>query len=346
MSSPDHSESVAAIHQSVIFEAHRDCYELLYRLGQGADNPLRDDIVPRLRKGDVDVVLYAVGGDSIAHSGGRDKKLLATIETISAFAKAANDPTTGARVIRSASELSDTPDGKVGFIFHLEGGSPLEGSLPALEALFELGVRSIQPTWNVRNELGDGVKERATGSGLTQFGIAAVQAMEGLGIAIDLAHISEAGFWSVVENTTKPLIVSHSNAKAVHDHPRNVSDDQIKAIAERGGVIGVNTIPYFVDDNSFTIDRLIDHVEHMVELVGVEHVGMGGDYVKSDGPRSGREAHLHDPTKQVPEIEGLGESDELGNFTAALIRRGVNDDDIKAILGGNFVRVFRELLPA
>lgn len=340
----DLDSAVTDIHrEAVIVEGHRDCYEQIHRLNEGDENPLRDRMVPRLKTGGVDLVFYAIGGDTIAHSNGRDKRLLATLENISAFRRALEDPATGATTVDDAEDLPSVPGTQVHYLLHLEGGGPLEGSLAALEMFRALGVRSIQPTWNVRNELGDGVQERATGGGLTRFGVAAVQEMERLGILVDLAHISEPGFWHTMRVTTRPLVVTHANARAVLDHPRNVTDDQIRAVAERGGVIGVHTLPTYVDESQPDAERVVDHVEHMIEIAGVEHVGVGADFVKSDGPRSGREALFHN-VHQVPHLVDLSEVDELPNLTRALLRRGLSRSDVEAVLGGNFLRVLREVL--
>lgn len=336
--------AVDEIHnEAVIVEGHRDCYEQIHRINEGDENPIRDRMVPRLRAGGVDLLFYAIGGDTIAHSNGRDKRLLATLENISAFRQALEDPGTGAATVDTVDDLPSASGSTVHYLLHLEGGGPLEGSLAALEAFRLLGVRSIQPTWNVRNELGDGVQERGTGGGLTRFGVEAVQEMERLGILVDLAHISEPGFWHTMRVTSRPLVVTHANARAVLDHPRNVTDDQIRAVAERGGVVGVHTLPTYVDESQPNAKRVVDHVEHMIEIAGIEHVGVGADFVKSDGPRSGREALFHNVHK-VPHLVDLSEVDELPNLTRELLRRGLSRTDVAAVLGGNFLRVLREIL--
>ena len=334
---------VARLHgETVIVEGHRDCYEQIHLRNQGHDDPIGERLLPRLRAGGVDVVVYAVGGDSIAHSNGRDKPLLATLENIAGIADVILRSEGAASFALSGSDLPEQPDGTIRFVLHLEGGRPLEGSLGALEALFRLGVRSIQPAWNLRNELADGVREGATGGGLTRFGVDVVREMERLGMLIDLAHMSEAGFWHTLRTTTGPIGISHANATAVHDHPRNVTDEQIVAIAERGGVVGVHAVPVFVDETRPTVDRLVDHVEHMVTIAGVEHVALGCDFIRNDGPRSGREQI---PKRTVEELEGFGEIDELPTLTAALLRRGFTATEVAAILGGNSVRLLRQVLP-
>ncbi|MBO0729515.1 MAG: membrane dipeptidase [Acidimicrobiaceae bacterium] len=338
---------LATIHRDAyVVEGHRDCYEQIHWQNMGEENPVRDRLLPRLDAGGVDLVVYSVGGDSIAHSNGRDKKLLATIENLENLRRSREAMTPPSPVVLCGADIPDSPDGRVRFLLHLEGGSPLEGSMMALEALFELGVRSMQPTWNLRNELGDGVRERHTSGGLTAFGVAVVTRMEQLGMVIDLAHMSEPGFWHALEVTNGPVIVSHANSRAVYDHPRNLGDDQVRAIAERGGVVGIHTLPTFTGAGEPTIEDLVRHVEHFVEVAGIEHVAFGGDFVACDGPRPSREALFHDPRHAPPTLEGLQEAHDLPNFTRALLERGFADKEVRAILGANYQRVLREVLPA
>jgi membrane dipeptidase len=341
MSSAD--ATVTRLHaEHLIVEGHRDCYEQIHLLNSGDDDPIGGHLLPRLRAGGVDLVIYAVGGDSIAHSNGRDKRLLATLENIAALRDGLRRSPQAASLAVARGDLPETPDGTIRFVLHLEGGGPLEGSLAALDALYRLGVRSLQPAWNLRNELADGVRESDTNGGLTRFGVAVLREMEALGMLVDLAHMSEAGFWHAVRSTTRAFAVTHANAMAVHDHPRNVTDDQIRAVAERGGVVGAHALPAFVDESRPTINRLVDHVAHLVEVAGIDHVGLGCDFIRNDGPRSGREQI---PPRIVEELDDFGEIDELPNLTAALLDRGFDVAETSAILGGNFVRLLGEILP-
>jgi membrane dipeptidase len=327
-----------------VVEAHRDCYEQIHWLNMGEANPVRDRLLPRLEAGGVDLVIYAIGGDTLAHSNGRDKRLLATVENIMELKRLCDEDPARLMVARNKADLTSLPDGTTKFLLHLEGASPLEGNMSALESLYDLGVRSMQPTWNVRNELGDGVHERDTGGGLTRFGVSVVKRMEQLGMQIDLSHISETGFWHVLKVTEGPVVVTHANSSSLYEHPRNLTDEQAKAIGHRGGVIGIHTLPTFVGADSPTINDLVDHVSRLIDVVGIDHVGFGGDFVKEDGPRPGKEALFHDPRKAPPVLPGLGEVHELSNLTAALLTRGFSTDEIAAVLGGNFLRVLGETL--
>ncbi|HET7327057.1 MAG TPA: membrane dipeptidase [Nocardioidaceae bacterium] len=325
---------------SLIVEGHRDCYEQIHRLNEGEQNPVRDRLIPRLRAGGVDVVFYAIGGDTIAHSNGTDRPLAATLQNIDALVDAL-DQDTGVEVLTEGSQLPTAPDGRIRIILHLEGGKPLEGDLSSLRTLYRLGVRSAQLTWNVRNELADGVLDRRTGGGLSRFGADVVTEMNRLGMLVDLAHIAETGFWHAVEITQAPLVVTHANTRAVFDHPRNLTDAQVRAIADVRGVVGVHCLPAYVDPECPTLDRLVDHVVHIAELVGIEHVGLGADFPTSDGPRPAREQRF--PRKHE-QLTGLNEIDELPALTEVLLRRGFHETEVAAILGGNFVRVLRDVV--
>ncbi|MPZ88149.1 MAG: hypothetical protein GEU81_08755 [Nitriliruptorales bacterium] len=340
MSDTGTARSAASGHEVIagcpVVEGHRDCYEQIYRLNLGEDDPIADRIAARLAGAGVNAVFYAIGGDTIAHSDGRDRPLFATLRNLHEFDRSAH--ASGAFYpIEHAGQLGDlNRDGRVGFILHLEGGMPLEGDVASLWALFRLGVRSLQPTWNLRNELGDGVHERGTGGGLSRFGREVVVAAEGLGMVVDLAHIAEAGFWSAMELGSNPKVVSHANARSVYDHPRNLSDAQIRAVAESGGVVGAHFLPAYVDPEHTTIDRVIDHIGFMCELVGSRHVALGPDFPTSDGPRPAREQRF---SRKKDHLDGVEEISELPKVVDRMLERGFTQKDVEAILGGNFVRV-------
>jgi membrane dipeptidase len=342
----DSSEAARPVRrEALVIEGHRDCYEQVYWHNMGEENPVRDRLLPRLRTGGVDVSLYAIGGDTLAHSSGRDKKLLATLENIMDLREMCAADPAQLDFVHTREDLPERPDGITRLLLHLEGGSPLEGSMAALECLFEMGVRSMQPTWNVRNELGDGVHEKATGSGLTRFGLAVCRRMGELGMLLDLSHMSSSGFWSVMGNVDGPIVVTHANCSGVYEHPRNLTDDQVRAIAERGGTVGLHSLPTFVGSPSPTLKDLVAHARHIAELVGPQHLAIGTDFVKEDGPRPGREALFHDPRVAPPVIPGLEEADDLPNLEAALIDGGFSQDEVAGIMGANLRRVLESVLP-
>lgn len=227
-------------------------------------------------------------------------------------------------------------EGRVAGILTVEGGEALQGSLAVLRALHRLGVRALTLTWNFRNALADGVDEIRTGGGLSTFGVSVVREMGRLGMLVDVSHLSEAGFWQVMEEAKGPVVATHSNAKAVCDHRRNLTDDQLKALAAKGGVTGLNAAPAFVTKDAgktgsdgalikATIPALLDHVDHIVDLVGPEHLGLGLDL---------------DGIARTP--EGFDDVSCLPALTQGLFERGHSEETVRAILGGNFLRVMEE----
>lgn len=162
-------------------------------------------------------------------------------------------------------------------LLSLEGADAVQ-DMTQLRTFYRLGIRSIGLTWNMRNLVADGVGERNPG-GLSAFGLEMIKEMNRLCIAIDLSHLAERGFWDCILYSKQPLIVSHSNARALCDHPRNLDDKQIKAIFDGNGFIGVTFVPYFLSaKKKVTIDDVLNHVEHMLSLGGENHVGFGSDF--------------------------------------------------------------------
>lgn len=212
-------------------------------------------------------------------------------------------------------------------ILSVEGGEILKGSLSVLRMLYRLGVRSLTITWNNRNLLADGVGEKNSKGGLTDFGVAVVKEMNKLGMLIDVSHLSERGFWDVLELSTQPVIASHSNAREVCNHPRNLSNEQIIALASKGGVMGLTFVPDFVDPANPGIMRLLDHVDYVAALVGVDCLGLGSDF---DGVNK--------------TIDGLEDVSKLPALYYGLKNRGYCEKDVENILGGNFLRVMKHVL--
>ena len=163
----------------------------------------------------------------------------------------------------------------------IEEGGAIDGSLEALRMLYELGVRAITLTWSNRNDIADGINEEVTGGGLTVFGRSVVAEMNRLGMLVDVSHISTKSFWDVMQVTTKPIIATHSNAKTLCSHPRNLNDEQIKAIADNDGMIGITFAGQFLEEdyNNACIESVYRHIDYMLNLVGNDdHIGFGSDF--------------------------------------------------------------------
>lgn len=183
--------------------------------------------------------------------------------------------------VRTAEDAGNVLKHKAATLLAIEEGGAIDGSLEALRCLYELGVRAMTLTWSNRNDIADGINEEATGSGLTLFGKQVVAEMNRLGMLVDVSHISTAGFWSVIETSTKPIIATHSNAKSLCSHPRNLNDEQIKALAENGGLAGITFAGQFLEEDwrNACIESVYKHIDYMLNLIGNDdHIGFGSDF--------------------------------------------------------------------
>lgn len=183
--------------------------------------------------------------------------------------------------VRTAEDAGNVLKHKAATLLAIEEGGAIDGSLEALRCLYELGVRAITLTWSNRNDIADGINEEATGSGLTLFGKQVVAEMNRLGMLVDVSHISTAGFWSVMETSTKPIIATHSNAKSLCAHPRNLNDEQIKALAQNGGLAGITFAGQFLEEDwrNACIESVYKHIDYMLNLIGNDdHIGFGSDF--------------------------------------------------------------------
>lgn len=178
-------------------------------------------------------------------------------------------------------DAADVLNHKAATLLAIEEGGAIDGSLEALHYLYALGVRAMTLTWSNRNDIADGVNEESSGGGLTVFGRQVVAEMNKLGMLVDVSHIAPAGFWDVIETSSKPIIATHSNAKALCPHPRNLDDKQILAINENDGLIGVTFAGQFLehDYNDACIESIYRHIDYMLNLMGNDdHIGFGSDF--------------------------------------------------------------------
>lgn len=183
--------------------------------------------------------------------------------------------------VRTAEDAGNILNHKAATLLAIEEGGAIDGSLEALRCLYELGVRAMTLTWSNRNDIADGINEEATGSGLTLFGKQVIAEMNRLGMLVDVSHISTAGFWSVIETSTKPIIATHSNAKSLCAHPRNLNDEQIKALAQNGGLAGITFAGQFLEEDwrNACIESVYKHIDYMLNLIGNDdHIGFGSDF--------------------------------------------------------------------
>jgi membrane dipeptidase len=330
--------------KSVVVEGHRDVYEQIYRCSIGEESPIRDAIAPRLIRDGINLSVYAISGDSYSHSQNTGRYLETALENIDQFLQEAPKSEGMISLVRTRADLpEEARPGNIAFILHFEGGAPLQGSIHQLRNFYRLGLRSMQLTWNFRNELGDGVWENRTGGGLTRFGVEVIKEMNRLGMVVDLAHMNREGFFQALDVAEAPLIVSHANACGMLDNPRNLDDEQLKAIARQKGLVGILALPERVVKKDAGLEDLLKHLDYMVNLMGVERVALGMDFVKYDGPRTLKDRHhpLHKPEL----IRDFEEVEDLPKLVDGLMRRGYKENDIGLILGGNYLRVLKTILP-
>jgi len=310
-----------------IFDAH--CDTVLHFTGEhGSYNFLKENNhahvdLPRLKKGGIKAQIFALFIEPCFKSGGALQRCLRLLnsfyETVDGCG---NEIIT---VYDYPQFIEVTESGKIAALLLVEGGEALEGELKNLRKLFFLGVRGLGLTWNFENEISGAAMEGPGSKGLKSFGKKVVREMNRLGMIIDLAHISPKGFQDVLAVTDAPVIVSHANAAALCNHPRNLTDEQMKLLRDNKGVLGISFYPPFIDHREAGLDRLLDHFEHAADILGVDYLGIGSDF---DG--------IDIVLKELRDVSFLP------RLTAGLRKRGFSETEIRKILFENFLRIVKE----
>lgn len=288
-------------------------------------------LAPEMRAGGVDVVL---GG-------------YADIADYALWLRDVEESGDAGRFVTSVADMHAAKEtGAIGIQICLHGPYSIRGGLELLRVHRKLGATVFTLCSSYRNEITDGCREPGN-SGLSLYGERVVAELNRLRIAVDMSHISERGFWDVLERTTAPPIITHSAAKAVCDSPRNMTDEQIKALADAGGYFGVIFFPAYLAKEDASLEDLLDHVDHIADLVGPEHVGLGADFcnygwewTSVSWARSGM------PERRYRFPRGIEDTAKWKNVTAGLVRRGYTDDEIRGILGGNYLRIVGGIIDA
>lgn len=326
------SDRAAALHaDSLVVDAHSDVFcDVEIRRARGETDVLRRFHLPAWQAGGVNAVVTAL---YVEPEHKPDRALRQAMRLLGA---ALNDieQTPEVAFCRTRAEIdAAVARGQIAFILSIEGGECIQDGIEALRVFYELGVRLIGLTWNQRNMLAEGIGEARAGGGLTELGRTMVREANRLGILLDVSHLSVKSFWDLIETSQAPIIASHSNAKALCDHPRNLDDDQIRAVVASGGTVGVTMVPAFItkEPREATLARLIDHIDHIASLVGTENIAIGPDYVNFLEAWANR--------AETSPLSGLENISVLPNLTAALVQRGYSEAAIRGILGENFLRV-------
>jgi membrane dipeptidase len=334
----------------LVVDGHNDLLlEVAFRSHRRAEaNPFAVHWLPKLQAGGVALQVCPVFVDlPLLPEGG----LREGLGQIAAFHRAVHENAESVVAVRERGDLATVESrARTGLMLSLEGAEPLGYDPWMAEVMWELGVRMLSLTWNRRNPFADGAAETGTG-GLSELGRRLVDVCVELGMILDLAHAAEQTYWDVLDRARDaPLVVSHAACRAVNDHPRNLTDDALGALAARGGVLGIMLHPLAIDATQPTLDRVVDHIDHAVELMGIEHVGLGSDFTQQlvralnwvEPPDALLPAGMHTDAA----IVDLAGPEDFPNLVEALERRGYAGGRARAVLGENFLRVFRQALPA
>lgn len=304
-----------------IFDAHCDTINAVFAAKSTLKNNRCMVNADMLKMHDAYVQVFALW----INEAESDNPLLQAIKRADKFYEEMNK--NSFTVIKNAKTLNETmKNGKVGAILAIENGLALCGSLEVLNMLYKLGVRLITLTHNGKNELGVGAMTENVG--LTPFGRDVVEKMNLCGMAVDASHISENGFWDILGISKKPIIVSHSNARAVCAHKRNLTDEQIRAVIKNGGVIGINLFPKFLNGKEkASVKDVLLHIEHMLSLGAENNIGIGTDF---------------DGIESTP--KGLENAEKLKTLFYEMKKIGYSDELTEKISHKNFLRAFGDIL--
>ncbi|HAX49943.1 MAG TPA: dipeptidase [Ignavibacteria bacterium] len=371
----DLNKDAFALHyDAIVIDTHNDILMPVFLQGAdlNKDNPGTQSDIIKWKRGGLDIQMFSI----YVPERFKSNHFSYVMKLIDKLEENETENPGSFALCRNYAELeSGLRAGKFVGLLGGEGGNMIEGSMENLETLYSRGVRYLGLTWNTSNAIAISAKdetERGRAGGLTEFGKGVVKRMNELGMLIDVSHLGETAFWDVVELSNAPIIASHSNCYSLAPHYRNLTDEQIKAIAKSGGYIGINFYYKFLDPsgnqtaiknaqskyrnaaNKFageygddligfnekryeyiinnpvnsgtSVDILIDHIDHIVKLVGVDYVGLGSDF---DG--------------SITTVNELYDATCYPIITKKLVERGYTEQDIRKILGGNFLRVFKQV---
>ena len=322
-------------HNDVLLElvVQRDAkprHKLVLRCG--AERPFERYWLPKLEAGGVGVQICPLYGATAPRGDARDWALAQVAE----FGCAVEE---NAERVCAVGTRAGLDDSRLRLVLSMEGAEPLDGDPGAFEDWYERGVRSMSLTWNYATEFAGGIDTPE--QGLTDAGRALVRRFAELGVVLDLAHASEQT-WRDVLDEDVTFSVTHAGCRAVHDHRRNLADWQLEALREQGGVLGLMALAFAVDPDAPTLSRWVDHVDHAVEVMGIEHVGLGADFIHHV-PDEGDD--IDEAVKPSLALKGFTAPDGYPTLVAALRARGYEGERLEAITSRNWLRVLREALP-
>ena len=340
----DFKELAVELHKNnIVADAHLDLAGEIYnRYLAGEKDVIKNHYLENLKRGGFNLIVSSLYIDDMFLP---EMALRIALGQIRALIEDVESCQGEVLLVKSRDDLNKAAnENKIGIIISFEGLEPIGNDIGLLRIFYELGVRAAGLVWSRRNYVCDGCSfnpvEEGQRGGLTRFGVNVVKRMEEMNMLIDVSHLNDEGFLDILKFTNKPFIASHSNSRVIHGSMRNLTDDQIKAIAERNGLIGINAYTNIagVREGENPISRLADHIEYIINLAGAKHVGYGFDLCKGyykSGLKFKFEPHNSD---------SLNSHAEAVKLTEELLRRGISTEDCKLIIGGNFFRVYSDIL--
>lgn len=325
------NSSIETVHsRAFVIDLHNDMLEQMidgYQIG--IRNPLSGNDqtdLPRLKDGGVDAQMVSIWTDGDTTASKPYARCMTIADTFQAQVNRYSSQIVMAKTSDDIAAVMAT--GKLAAVYLLEGGHAIENSLAKLQTFYNLGVRYITLTWNNSNDWAiSAADSKSATQGLTDFGKQVIRTMDSLGIIVDVSHVGIKTMQDALTITKNPIIASHSGVRALNNNTRNLYDDQIKAIATSGGVIGVVFYRSFLSSTGkATIDTVIKHIDYIKNLVGIDYIALGSDF--SGG--------ITTPT-------GLEDVSKFPALTVALLRHGYSIPDVRKILGENYLRVFKKV---
>lgn len=340
----EYREMAEALHQEFpVVDAHLDLAgELFYRKQNGEKNPLRNHYLEHLRTGGFRLIVSSVylRDDQLPEGG-----LRAALDQISVLMEAV-DQNEEFCLIRSAFDLEQSlQEGRIGILLYMEGLDCIGKDLSLLRILWELGVRGASLTWSRRNDLASGCckagEKIQIPGGLSLEGILAVEEIERLGMFLDVSHLNDDGFEDICRIAKKPFVATHSNSQQVFFNYRNLNDSQIRRLAERGGIMGLNGCDAIVGcvNGEDPLEMLCRHAEYAAALAGIDKVGYGLDFCDSYG--EAEPGYIFAQNRH----DCLIDHSHVPELTASLLQWGMSVEDVKKVMGGNWLEYFRRMLP-
>jgi membrane dipeptidase len=313
------------------------------------DIPLKDEMVRNASRSGITAVNLTVSGGGFESTVRQMAKWNAEIDKYPEVM----------RQVRTVAQMTDAKRyGVLGIVFGFQDTTPIEDDLSRLVVFYNLGVRIVQLTYNTRNLVGDGCLEPGNG-GLSTFGLGAVERMNELGILVDLSHCCQRTTAEAIAASSQPVACTHTGCSAVAPHPRSKRDEELRMLAERGGVAGIYLMPFLTPGRVATTDDLIAHVEHAIQVCGEDHVGIGSDLSITPIDESDEYWRLHREFVAARKSRGIAAPNEDENIlfmvpelnshrrmemiAEALSAHGHTDDRIEKIIGGNILRLVQEV---